>query len=152
MSILVVDDSPDSLLMLESTLKAEGYTDLVAVASAQSAFEYLKMDDTTGVETDVDLILMDIMMPEIDGIEACRQIKATPHLQYIPIVMVTVSTKREDLEAALGAGAVDYVTKPVNKTELLNRMCSALIVKHEVDRLKTAASKLREEYRELGIE
>ena len=66
-----------------------------------------------------DVVLMDISMPEIDGLEACRRIKAAPEVQDIPIIMVTSSTVAEDLQQAFSAGAMDYITKPPLKAELL---------------------------------
>ena len=92
----------------------------------------------------VDLILMDISMPEIDGIMACQQIHAADHLADIPILMVTASTEAEDLELAFAAGALDYITKPLNKIELLARVRSALLLKHEIDRRKAAERELAE--------
>lgn len=77
----------------------------------------------------IDLILMDVLMPEMDGVEACRQIKSRPHLCDIPIIMVTAKTDLSNLQAAFAAGANDYITKPVNSMELLARASSALALK-----------------------
>lgn len=144
MSILVVDDSPDALLLLESILKRAGYTEVSLAESPAEAFERLGKDDPAGGGRGVDLILMDIMMPEMDGIEACRQIKATEHLQEIPIIMVTARTDPDDLQTAFATGAVDYITKPLNKVELLARVRSILRLKHEMDHRKAREKELLE--------
>ena len=71
---------------------------------------------------DIDLILLDMMMPEMDGIEACRIVQQYEHLKDIPIIMVTAVGDSKKLAEALDAGAVDYVTKPINKVELMARI------------------------------
>ena len=80
MSVLIVDDSQHSRLLLTAFLKGVGYRDVLAMASAREAFKHLGMDDLESNPAGSDLILMDITMPELDGIEACRRIKATPEL------------------------------------------------------------------------
>ena len=143
MSILVIDDSASQRLLLASLLRSGGYTTLIQADSAQAAFDRLGMSGGPA-EAVVDLILMDISMPEIDGIMACRQIKAVDGLADIPILMVTASTEVEDLELAFAAGALDFITKPLNKTELLARVRSALRLKQEIDRRKAAEQELAE--------
>jgi CheY-like chemotaxis protein len=142
MSILIVDDFPNSRLVLKTYLKNEGYADLITAAPAQNAFKYSGMDDGVNQDRGVDLILMDIMMPQIDGIEACRRIKSVKWLRDIPIIVVTSFEEVEYLEEALAAGALDYMTKPVNPMELRARVRSALELKREVDRRKLAYSVL----------
>ena len=126
MSVLIVDDSVDQRLLLKTVLNAAGYTELITAESARDAFKHLRMDATRAVEVGIDLILLDITMPEMDGIEACRQIKAVRHVRDIPIVMVTAHTEVSELESAFAAGAIDYITKPISKVELLSRVRSAL--------------------------
>ncbi len=144
MSILIVDDSAGQRLLLSSILRAAGYKDLVVAESARDTFERLGLEAPVTTPSDVDLILMDISMPEMDGIEACYQIKANPRLQDVPIIMVTASTETEDLQLAFAAGAMDYITKPPNKVELLARVRSALELKHEMDRRKEVTLQLQE--------
>ncbi len=144
MSILIVDDSAGQRLLLSSILRAAGYKDLVVAESARDTFERLGLEAPVTNPSDVDLILMDISMPEMDGIEACYQIKANPRLQDVPIIMVTASTETEDLQLAFAAGAMDYITKPPNKVELLARVRSALELKHEMDRRKEVTLQLQE--------
>lgn len=144
MSILIVDDSAAQRLLLSSILRAAGYKDLLVAESARDTFERLGLEASVTDPSDVDLILMDISMPEMDGIEACYQIKANPRLQDVPIIMVTASTETEDLQLAFAAGAMDYITKPPNKVELLARVRSALELKHEMDRRKEVTLQLQE--------
>lgn len=140
MKILIVDDSPDSQLLIKSILEYAGYKDLLTANSALEAFKLLGMDSNATVSTDIDLILMDIVMPEMDGIEACRLIKSFEYLRDIPIIIVTATAK--DLQMAFAAGATDYITKPLNKVELLARVSSALRLKREIDNRKAREQEL----------
>ena len=154
MGILIVDDTASQRLLLISVLKSAGYNDLRMANSAEHAFEHLgiaaKMGGSFGIRTNVDLILMDISMPQVDGIEACHHIKAIQELQDTPIIMVTASTETEDLEAAFGAGAIDYITKPPNRAEMLARVRSALRLKHEMDSRKVRERQLLDYVEQVG--
>jgi len=149
MSILIVDDSQDSLLLLEHILKEADYNDLLLAKSGAEAFHLLNMNDPLNENAHVDLILMDILMPEIDGIKACRTIKEHGHLQGIPVIMVTAVTETKELQLAFAAGAIDYITKPFNKIELLARVRSALRLKYEMDARKAREKELIELTRQL---
>lgn len=135
-TILIVDDSDTSRLLLESILRHAGHADIVLAASAQEAFHILELDNVGAGECPVDVILMDLMMPGMDGIEATRRIKAVGRLRDIPIVMVTVNADQQSLEHAFQAGAIDYITKPVNRIELRVRVHSVLKLKEEIDQRK----------------
>ena len=152
MSILIVDDAPDNLLLLQAILKSAGHAVVLTAESAREAFRHLGMDGAEGAlekSPEVDLILMDLMMPEMDGLEACRRIKAVERLRDVPIIMVTANTDPEDLQAAFAAGAMDYITKPLRKVELLARVTSALNLKREMDARKSRERELAEKNREL---
>lgn len=149
MSILLVDDSTENLLLLQSILQTGGYKDLLTAESAVQAFKHLGMDDSGGDGTSVDLILMDIQMPEINGIETCRRIKEVERFRDIPIIMVTAMAQREKLQLAFAAGAMDYINKPVNKIELRTRVGSALKLKQEMDSRKAREQELKKRTQEL---
>ncbi|MBP9904123.1 MAG: response regulator [Rhodoferax sp.] len=112
--VLIVDDVPDNLAMLHDALDESGYTVLVAThgeAALQRAAQVLP-----------DIILLDAMMPGLDGFEVARRLKATAQTAHIPIVFMTGLTDTEYLVAALECGGVDYVTKPIKPKEVLARM------------------------------
>jgi DNA-binding response OmpR family regulator len=138
MGILIVDDQPSIRLMLETILKGAEYTNVLTAESAREAFNLLGVDSSPSLAAGVDLVLMDISMPGIDGIEACRRIKAVSHLRDLPIIMITGLVDTNDLQLAFAAGAVDYITKPPNIDEMLARVRSALDMKREMDRRKSA--------------
>ncbi|CAN2045758.1 two-component system, chemotaxis family, response regulator WspR [Candidatus Magnetomoraceae bacterium gMMP-13] len=146
MSILVVDDSSEQRVLLKRLLRKGKFTDLVFAESAKEAYNYLKLDNPIH-NSDVDLILMDIMMPEIDGIKACRKIKEAEHLRDIPIIIVTGMT--DNIASAFEAGAMDYIVKPVKHVELIARVRSSLKLKYEMDSRKARERDLMEVTRRL---
>jgi len=131
MSIIIVDDNLTNQLIILRILENAGYKDLLTASSAQELFTHLKMDTPNKQELPVDLILLDMMMPAIDGVEACRRIQDQPHLRDIPIVFVTAMGDSNKMAEAMDAGAIDYVMKPINRIELLARIRSALRLKYE---------------------
>lgn len=112
--ILVVDDEPHNRELVEAMLTPEGY-DVVCVEDGMAA---LRMVDAQPP----DLILLDVMMPHVNGFEVCRRIKADPETARIPVVLLTALTDRASLERGLEAGAEDFLSKPVHKGELLLRV------------------------------
>jgi diguanylate cyclase (GGDEF)-like protein len=133
MGILIVDDYADNRFPLKSLLESAGYCHIRTADSAADAFAQLGLADGSVAEPGIDVILMDVMMPGIDGIEACRRIKQVDRFRDLAVLMVTSQTGSRDLEAAFLAGATDYITKPVNVVELLARLRSALTLKRAMD-------------------
>jgi DNA-binding response OmpR family regulator len=131
MVILIVDDSRDEQDLLSTRLRAAGYESLLVADSAEVALGILGQGNPGQRTGEVDLILMDILLPGVDGLEACRRITATEQLQDIPIIVITAKTEEKDLLAAFAAGAMDYIRKPVNPAELVARVSSALALKAE---------------------
>jgi len=135
-SILVVDDEPSGFDVIEAHLFRERYD----LSYASSGIKALNLIDSL----EPDVILLDVMMPEMDGIEVCRHIKSDPQWQHIPIIMVTALTSKEDLARSLDAGADDFLTKPISGVELRARVRSMLRIKQQYDALE-ATLQLRED-------
>ncbi|MGG3758922.1 fused response regulator/phosphatase [Bacillus anthracis] len=145
MSILIVDDNPVNIFVIEKILKQAGYQDLVSLNSAQELFEYIQFGKDSSRHNEIDLILLDIMMPEIDGLEVCRRLQKEEKFKDIPIIFVTALEDANKLAEALDMGAMDYITKPINKVELLARMRVALRLKSELNWHKEQEENLRNE-------
>lgn len=128
--ILVVDDLVQNLQLLGELLEDEGYN----VTFATSGQEGLDRSRTT----QPDLILLDLMMPNMNGWEVCEQLKNEPYLAEIPVIFLTASHEKQHLIHAFEQGAVDYITKPFNIYELLARVKTHLQIKHLTDLLKKA--------------
>src|SRR6202451_3254308 len=134
MRILVVDDSEDSRDLTEGALLSAGYTDIVTASSAWEALKILDVGRATDEKCTVDVALLDIVMPEMDGVEACARIRNDPRYADLPVIMVTSRDDMNSLANAFVAGATDYITKPVNRVELGARVRAALRLKQEVAR------------------
>jgi two-component system, sensor histidine kinase and response regulator len=135
-TVLIVDDEPIACNMMEGFLFKDGYT-MISVASGAETL--------TQVETQApDIILLDIMMPEMDGLEVCRQLKGDKRWQHIPIILVTALGGVEDLARGLDAGADEFLHKPIDALELRARVRSLLRIKAQYDELETML-RLREE-------
>lgn len=128
--ILVVDDNEDNIKVLTRPLKKEGYRILEAL-SGEEALNIVR-------KSPPDLIILDVMMPGLTGFEVCQILKKDPEYQLIPIVMVTALNELKDKIKALGAGADDFLNKPVNRHELMARAKSLLRLKNLTDRLESA--------------
>jgi len=138
--VLVVDDIPANVKLLEARLVAE-YFDVV---TAEDGFKALAICD----KEQVDIILLDIMMPGMDGFEVCERLKANPDTAHIPVVMVTALDQPSDRVRGLKAGADDFLTKPVNDLQLIARVKSLVRLKAVSDELRVRA----EAARQIGIE
>lgn len=147
-AILVVDDSPECRLLLLRMLVNGGYAKLLEADGARAVFQHFGLDqEGRGIPNrnlELDLILLDIVMPELDGIEVCRRLKAFAELQEIPVIMVTADNTDSNLRTVFDLGAVDYIHKPVKQVELCARVKSALRLKREMDRRLALAQELEE--------
>ncbi len=132
-TVLAVDDQPQNLRLLEAVLGPRGYE----VLTASSGLEALALV----AAEDVDLVLLDVLMPGMDGHEVCRQIRAVERTAFLPIVMVTASGGQER-RRALESGADDFVTKPFDQAELLARVASLSRIKRYQDAIKEQALEL----------
>ena len=142
--ILCVDDLQANLELLESVLVPRGYT-VVSAASGKDALAMIRTQT-------IDLVLLDVMMPEMDGFEVCRQIKAEPELRNIPVIMITALTAKEDRIRGIEAGAEEFLSKPFDQTEVLARIRMLLKVKELADarqRAEQALQAANERLREL---
>ena len=149
MSILLVDDSEDSRNLTKTFLKGAGYGEMVCCASAGEALDFLGLSGAILPNKDVELILMDIMMPVMDGIELTKIIKKNEAFSDLPVIILTARDTVEDLQLAFAAGAMDYIKKPFNKYELIVRIRSALRLKHETDMRKAREKELTEALHQL---
>lgn len=116
--ILVIDDLPENVFMLQDRLEREGHEVITAYDGSSGI--------TKAINEQPDLILLDIVMPGITGIEACKTLISNTTTSRIPIILVTAKADAEDTKEGLEAGAFDYIKKPFNKTELMARVNSAL--------------------------
>lgn len=122
--VLIVDDTPDNLALLSDALDASGYMVLVALDGA-SALERMQRRRP-------DVVLLDAMMPGLDGFETCRRIKAQAELADIPVLFMTALTESEHVVEAFAAGGIDYVTKPLKTDEVLARVAAHLRTAREL--------------------
>ncbi|MBD2452035.1 hybrid sensor histidine kinase/response regulator [Nostoc sp. FACHB-152] len=142
-SVWVVDDEPNGFEVIELLLRREGYN-LTYFNSGKEVLSQL-------ASSLPDVILLDVMMPEIDGIETCRRIKANSNWKPIPIIIVTALDSKEDLARSLAAGADDFLTKPINGVELRARVRSMLRIKQQYDALQASVN-LRRDLSKLVVE
>ncbi len=135
-TILVVDDNSQNLELLQAYLEDLG----CKVVSAVDGVEAME----AVAEHNPDLILLDIMMPRMSGFEVCRRLKENEDTADIPVVMVTALNELGDIERAVGAGTDDFLSKPINKLELLTRVKSLLRVRHLKGELERTLAYLQE--------
>ena len=138
--VLVVDDLPANRRLMEAILAPHGYH-VVEAESGEDALEIL-------TEGQTDLVLLDLLMPGLDGHETCKRIRANPDTAYLPVVMVTASGPAEKVRA-IDTGADDFISKPLDQAELLGRVRSLLRVKRYHDTVVTQAAELAQWNEEL---
>lgn len=112
--VLVVDDDPYILMSLEFLMKKSGYDVLIA-RNGEEALTHIRAEVP-------DLVLLDIMMPDVDGYEICKYIKKNKKLEHIKVVFLSAKTKEEDIKKGLGLGAELYITKPFNTRDLVKKI------------------------------
>jgi two-component system cell cycle response regulator len=134
--VLVVDDVPANVKLLEARLSAE-YFDVITANSGAEALAVCE-------RAECDIVLLDVMMPDMDGFEACRKLKANPATHHIPVVMVTALDQPSDRVRGLEAGADDFLTKPVPDVALVSRVRSLARLKMVTDELRMRAHTARE--------
>ncbi|SOC55477.1 response regulator [Ornithinimicrobium cerasi] len=132
-TVLAVDDQPANVRLLEAVLAPRGYQ-VLGAGSGEEALRTLQ-------EAEVDLVLLDVVMPQMDGYEVCRRIRADPRTAFLPVVMITASGAEQRL-AALQAGADDFVLKPFDQNELLARVASLARLKQYHDTVERQAAEL----------
>ena len=140
--ILIVDDNPMNVDILQTRLAVHGY-DILTAADGEEALAVAR-------EKLPDLILLDIMMPKLDGIEVCRRLKADPALPFMPIIMVTAKADSKDIVAGLEAGGDEYLTKPLDQAALVARVKSMLRSKGLHDTVQEQAARLEGQAAELA--
>ena len=136
-TILVVDDKERNIEVVGTTLSAIGY-EIIPATSGEQALARVKARRP-------DLILLDILMPEMDGFEVCRRLQADAELASIPLIFVSAAYEKHVIVEALGVGGVDYITKPFNRSELCARVKTHLELKRARDQLRRLAEE-REEF------
>jgi len=140
--ILVVDDSPNNLEVLRVRLNAQGY-EVVTAVDGEEALARAR-------ELEPDLVLLDVMMPKLDGISVLKQIKKDEMLRFIPVILVTAKADTRDVVSGLEAGGDDYLTKPFEQAALVARVRSLLRIKELHDTVQAQATKLKEQTEQLS--
>ena len=133
-TILVADDQTSNRELLEELLTAEGFK-VATVSNGGAALEQLAI-------VPIDLVLLDVMMPNLTGFETCEKIKSNPDTYLIPVILITALSDKHDRIAGIKSGADDFLTRPVDRTELLARVRSLLKLKLRTDELERAESVL----------
>jgi two-component system cell cycle response regulator len=134
--VLIVDDIPANVKLLEARLTAE-YFDVVTASSGAAALDLCE-------RVQCDVVLLDVMMPDLDGFEVCRRLKSSPSTYHIPVVLVTALDQPSDRVRGLEAGADDFLTKPVSEVALIARVRSLSRLKRMTDELRLRAAKSRD--------
>ncbi len=134
--ILVVDDNQQNLELLQAYLE-DLNCETIPAHDGQEALNIIN-------KAAPDLILLDIMMPKMSGFEVCKKVKAFPKTKNIPVIMVTALNEFGDIERAVESGTDDFISKPVNKLELLTRVKTMLKLKHLTDKLERTLAYLSE--------
>jgi adenylate cyclase len=141
--ILIVDDVPDNVEILQMRLESQGY-EVITAGDGEVALAVVR-------DKLPDLVLLDIMMPKLDGIATVKQLKADPALPFIPVILVTARADAKDVIAGLEAGGDDYLTKPVDQAALMARVRAMLRIKALHDTVHEQARRLEDQAGELAL-
>jgi adenylate cyclase len=141
--ILVVDDVPDNVEILQLRLESQGY-EVIAAGDGEAALAIVR-------DQLPDLVLLDIMMPKLDGIATVKQLKSDAALPFIPVILVTARADAKDVIAGLEAGGDDYLTKPVDQAALMARVRAMLRIKGLHDTVQEQARRLEDQAGELAL-
>lgn len=133
-NILVADDQVANRELLEELLTTQGFK-VISVSDGNEALDQLS-------KVPIDLVLLDVMMPQLNGFEVCEKIKANPETYLIPVILVTSLSDKQDRIEGIRVGADDFLSRPVDRTELLARVCSLLKLKYRTDELERAEAVL----------
>jgi two-component system cell cycle response regulator len=134
--VLIVDDIPTNVRLLEARLSAE-YYEVLTASSGREALDIC-------AKTDLDIVLLDVMMPEMNGFEVCAALKADPKTHHLPVLMITALDQSSDRVRGLEAGADDFLTKPVDDVQLMARVKSLVRLKALTDELRARANTSRQ--------
>lgn len=149
MSILIVDDSEEQRELLAMILKTAGYRSLLFTESAEEALKRLGIGTDPHPSERIEVVLMDFLMPGMDGLEACRRIRSEERLKHLPVIVVTAKTEPPDLMDAYTAGATDYIRKPVIPMEPVARVSMAMTMKEKFDNREERERELEAKTKEL---
>jgi diguanylate cyclase (GGDEF)-like protein len=144
MQILIIDDDESTQFLLQNVLENEGYADVIYANSSVAAMELLGIEGVHYDPIEPNLIILDLQLPDLDGIQTCMRILSIERFQDIPIIILTGNSEKASLRNAFEAGAVDYIKKPFDSIELISRVRSALKLKREVDLRKAREAELLE--------
>jgi two-component system cell cycle response regulator len=134
-AILIVDDAPDSLGLLQDMMRQQGYLTFVA-STGKRALDI-------AVRVQPDLILLDVLLPDLDGLEICRRLKRAPDTAHIPIIFVSACGETDDIVAGFDTGAADYIAKPVRMAEVCVRVRAQLRLRSSSESQKQQAERLK---------
>jgi CheY-like chemotaxis protein len=146
MGILIVDDDDDVRNIMELLIRNDGRRDVATAESAEKLFSLL----ARGPEMHFDLIFLDVTMPNIDGIQSCREIRKDVRYRTVPIVMTTARVDMKTIEAAFDSGATDYLTKPIKPPDLLACVRAKLKLKAELDMRDLLQSEFSSRFQQFG--
>ncbi len=135
---MIVDDEPVNIKVARKYLQIAGYKNFITVTESPLAMDTIRREKP-------DVIILDVMMPQVSGLEILQAVRADPELSHLPVLILTASTDADTRRSALGLGATDFLAKPVDASELLPRVRNALVVKAHHDHLKQYSGHLEQE-------